>query len=84
MTSRAGSSGRWWPAAVAVVMSLAVVVLYRASLGYGLMWDDPVWFLRGSGRSAVELLRGSRDYQFYRPLAMWCFPAGGCPTGRWR
>jgi hypothetical protein len=70
---RQSSAG--WSGGVVVVVGLSVLVwtLYGASLRYGIFWDDPIWFGRALGLTPAKLLAGSREYQFYRPLALAYF-----------
>ncbi len=44
--------------------------VYGQSLGYGFIWDDPLWYGHVSGRSLVEVLGPQLDFQFYRPGIM--------------
>jgi len=53
-----------------IALLLVVVWLYAPALKFGLIWDDPEWFGRIVGRSWMELLRPSSDFQFYRPGTM--------------
>ncbi|MDW8326395.1 MAG: hypothetical protein RMK99_07500 [Anaerolineales bacterium] len=58
---------RWgWPLLL-LALTLAV---YRPALSYGLIWDDPLWYQQGRGRSALELFVSLPTYQFYRPLSL--------------
>ncbi len=49
---------------------LGVVWLYAPAVKFGLIWDDPEWFGRVVGKTWLQLLRPSPDYQFYRPGTM--------------
>ncbi len=58
-----------------------VVALYAPALRFGVMWDDPIWFRQGAGRSLAALFAGVSEYQFYRPLMLaynrlWWLPDG--------
>jgi hypothetical protein len=55
---------------VVALLLLATAWLYAPSLHFGLMWDDPQWFGRASGRGLAELLGPMPDFHFYRPLVM--------------
>jgi len=64
-----------------VFLSAVVLILYLPSLGYGLHWDDPLWYAQGQNKSFYELLRALPTYQYYRPLAVYvnrllCTPYG--------
>ncbi|NLG49248.1 MAG: hypothetical protein GX552_03945 [Chloroflexi bacterium] len=48
-----------------------VLLWYAPSVQFGLIWDDPLWYQQGAGRSFWELLTSLSTYQFYRPLAIW-------------
>jgi len=53
-----------------VVLALGTLLLYADSLGYGLIWDDPLWLRTVAERPLGEIFVGSPAYQFYRPLTM--------------
>jgi hypothetical protein len=65
----------------ALLIGAVVVQLYGRSIGYGLFWDDPVWFRQGAGQSIADLIRGSQRYQFYRPLSLAYFQWWWRPDG---
>lgn len=44
--------------------------LYASAIRFGLIWDDPEWYVRVVGRSFLEVIKPSPDYQFYRPGLM--------------
>ena len=48
-----------------------VFLWYAPSARFGLIWDDPLWYQQGAGRSFWEILTSLSTYQFYRPLAIW-------------
>lgn len=50
-----------------VMMLLATAALYAPSLGYGFLWDDPIWFRRVVGKAWWQLFAPMPDNQFYRP-----------------
>jgi len=54
----------------AVLLSACVLVIYWPALQYGLIWDDPLWYQQGQGRSVIELFVSLPTYQFYRPLSL--------------
>lgn len=70
---RLQQSDHFWRTTTALVLGAVVALIYGRSVGYGLMWDDPVWFRQGAGLSIGELLRGTERYQFYRPLSLAYF-----------
>ncbi len=41
--------------------------LYGSAIRFGLIWDDPEWYMRVVGKSVFELLLPSTNFQFYRP-----------------
>ena len=49
---------------------LFLTVLYAATFHFGLIWDDPEWYMRVVDKSAVELLLPSTNFQYYRPGVM--------------
>jgi hypothetical protein len=53
-----------------VGLLLFLTWLYRPSIHFGLIWDDPEWYGRVVGKSIFALLKPSTDYQFYRPGVM--------------
>jgi len=55
-----------WPAALAAL----TLALYAPALGYGLIWDDPLWYGQAAGKSLGQLFFGLETYQFYRPLSL--------------
>lgn len=59
---------RIFPAALALL--LVTTWFYALSLGFGFMWDDPLWYGRVVGKSFVELISPMPDFQFYRPATM--------------
>jgi hypothetical protein len=50
-----------------LLLLLFTAWLYVPSLGFGFIWDDPVWLGRLVGRPLWKLLTPLPDYQFYRP-----------------
>ncbi len=54
----------------AALLLLPVLVIYWPALQYGLIWDDPLWYQQGQGRSAFEPFVSLPTYQFYRPLSL--------------
>jgi len=46
---------------------LVTAWLYAPALGFGFIWDDPLWYGRVVGRPVGELIRPMPDYHFYRP-----------------
>jgi len=50
-----------------LALLLATAWLYAHALGFGFIWDDPLWYGRVVGRSVGELVRPMPDYHFYRP-----------------
>lgn len=61
---------RWLSWGWAALLSACVLVIYWPALQYGLIWDDPLWYQQGQGRSAFELFVALPTYQFYRPLSL--------------
>ncbi|HRF49993.1 MAG TPA: hypothetical protein PLC98_20345, partial [Anaerolineales bacterium] len=55
-----------WPAALAAL----TLALYAPALGFGLIWDDPLWYGQAAGKSLGQLFFGLETYQFYRPLSL--------------
>jgi hypothetical protein len=53
-----------------VCLLLFLTGLYASALHFGLIWDDPKWYMNAVGKSAAELLLPSTNYQFYRPGLM--------------
>lgn len=41
--------------------------LYGSAIRFGLIWDDPEWYMRVVGKSVFELMQPSTNFQFYRP-----------------
>ena len=52
------------------MLSLILITawLYAPALGFGFIWDDPLWYGRVIDRSLAELVRPMPDYHFYRPV----------------
>ncbi len=46
---------------------LVTAWFYTPTLGFGFIWDDPLWFGRVIGKSLGELVKPMPDFQFYRP-----------------
>lgn len=69
-----GRPNRPFPLAGTAVVVLGLValvgLLYGPSLSAGILWDDPLWYQRARAQTLAEILAGSPDYQFYRPLAL--------------
>lgn len=63
---RAALCAYWYP----VLLAGVVLAMYAPSIGYGLIWDDPVWYSQGRGQTIWELLVSLPSYQYYRPLAI--------------
>jgi hypothetical protein len=56
---------------LAVLLLLLITAwLYAHTLGFGFMWDDPIWFGRVVGQPITTLISPMPDYQFYRPATM--------------
>lgn len=53
-----------------VLLLLLTVWLYRSSLHFGYVWDDPLFFSRLLDRPVVALLQPIPDFHFYRPGVM--------------
>ena len=58
------------PQSVMLALLLVTAWLYGHALGFGLIWDDPLWYGRVVGKPVEELIRPMPDYQFYRPATM--------------
>jgi len=59
------------PVTLAMVALLLVLVwLYIPTLGFGFIWDDPLWYGRIVGKTLGELVRPTTEYHFYRPGVM--------------
>ena len=57
-----------WPVYAGLIGLLWLITwLYGRSVGFGLFWDDPLWFGRVVGRNVGELIRPNPTFQFYRP-----------------
>ena len=52
---------------VMLALLLVTTWLYAHALGFGLIWDDPLWYGRVVGPSVGELVKPMPDYHFYRP-----------------
>lgn len=63
---------RWVFLALTAVL-LATVLVYAASLAFGFIWDDPLWFGHALGKAWWQTLLPNADFQFYRPLTMLYF-----------
>lgn len=63
---------RWAYVALTAVL-LATVLVYAASLAFGFIWDDPLWFGHALGKAWWQTLLPNTDFQFYRPLTMLYF-----------
>lgn len=57
---------RLWAAS----LTLGVWAWYAASVGYGLIWDDPLWYAQGANKTLGQIVLALDTYQFYRPLAI--------------
>lgn len=53
-----------------IALLLFLSGLYASAIHFGLIWDDPEWYRRVVGRSFLEVIKPSTDYQFYRPGGM--------------
>jgi hypothetical protein len=60
------------PSRLCILLSLAGLLLitawiYVPALGFGFIWDDPLWYGRVIGKSFAELVSPRADYHMYRP-----------------
>ncbi|MCL4266556.1 MAG: hypothetical protein KJ069_25400 [Anaerolineae bacterium] len=62
-----------WVYLVLTAVLLATVLVYAASLAFGFIWDDPLWFGHALGKAWWQTLLPNADFQFYRPLTMLYF-----------
>jgi len=53
-----------------LALLLVTAWLYAPAVDFGFIWDDPIWFGHGVGKSLGTLIRPMPDYQFYRPGLM--------------
>jgi hypothetical protein len=66
--------GGKWPHRLAFIVLLwATLYLYAPAVGFGFIWDDPIWFGHAWGKSWWQTLLPNPDFQFYRPLTMLYF-----------
>jgi|GEM_PF-668378 len=63
------------------VLAGIVLLWYAPSVQFGLIWDDPLWYQQGAGRSFWQILTSLSTYQFYRPLAIWLNQQLVSPSG---
>jgi hypothetical protein len=56
-----------------IVLLLATLYLYAPAVGFGFIWDDPIWVGHASDKSWWQTLLPNPDFQFYRPLTMFYF-----------
>jgi hypothetical protein len=61
---------RFRVALVMLGLLLVMVWFYAPTLGFGFIWDDPLWYSRVAAKSLVELVKPTTDYHFYRPGVM--------------
>ncbi len=55
-----------WPALLVAI----TLIVYLPSLGYGLIWDDPIWYSQPRDKTFLDLVSALPTYQFYRPLSL--------------
>lgn len=60
---------RFCVALVMLGLLLVTAWFYAPTLGFGLIWDDPLAYSRVIGKSVGELVRPAPDFHFYRPGA---------------
>lgn len=60
---------RWFRYGGIMALFWLVTWLYGRSVGFGLLWDDPLWFGRMIDKSFGQLLQADPTFQFYRPGA---------------
>ena len=53
-----------------IALLLFLTGLYGSALRFGLIWDDPEWYMRVVGKSIFDLMQPSTEFQFYRPGIM--------------
>ncbi|MBE2223182.1 MAG: hypothetical protein IAF02_16690 [Anaerolineae bacterium] len=53
-----------------ICLLLFLTALYAPALRFGLIWDDPEWYMQAVGKSTSQLLFPSTQYQYYRPWLM--------------
>ncbi|MBE2198124.1 MAG: hypothetical protein IAE79_05900 [Anaerolinea sp.] len=53
-----------------LLLLIGVAWFYAPTLHFGFIWDDPQWFGRVIGKSWLELVQATPDFQFYRPGTM--------------
>ncbi len=67
---------KWGPYLILLVILAGTAVFYGPSIHFGAIWDDPVWYGHAVGKTWLQTLLPSTDFQFYRPLTMlyvWLF-----------
>jgi hypothetical protein len=65
----------WQHLALALILGLTAM-FYAQTVGYGFLWDDPVWYGHPMGKTWLQALLPTTDFQFYRPLSIlyiWFF-----------
>lgn len=60
---------RWFRLGGIILLLWLTTGLYGRSVGFGLLWDDPLWFGRVIGQSFSQMFQGDPTFQFYRPGA---------------
>ncbi len=78
-TSRLETLSRWGLPALLVAITLLV---YGSSLRFGLIWDDPLAYLRVARQPLWQAFVSSPTYPFYRPLAALYAHLLVTPAGR--
>jgi hypothetical protein len=53
-----------------VLLLALTLVIYWPSIGYGLIWDDPIWYGQPRGKTVLELMSALPTYQFFRPFSL--------------
>jgi hypothetical protein len=71
------NSDRWFAFGLIAI----VLIMYGASISFGLIWDDPTWYQQGAGQTPWQILTALPTYQFYRPLAIILNRQLVAPTG---
>jgi len=56
------------PQLVMLGLLLVTAGFYVRALGFGFIWDDPLWYGRVVGKSLLGLIQPMPDYHFYRPV----------------
>jgi hypothetical protein len=59
---------RFHSSQIAILVVLLITVwIYAPALGFGFIWDDPIWLGRLIDKPLGTLIAATPDYQFYRP-----------------